>query len=108
MTVICTPAFAEAPCVSVAEKVTVNTRPACELVGVKLNTPFAGLKDEFAGRAIADSVTASPSGSLAVTVKVRSLPTAMICGPGTLITGGRLPDPPEVTVICSDPETVAP
>src|SRR2546425_1363004 len=88
VTVIGTEALADAPAVSVAVKDTIRVKPACALDGVKLNPPVAALKLALAGRFPALRVTASPSGSLAVTVNARSFPTSIVCGPGTLIIGG--------------------
>ena len=87
VTVIGTEALAEAPAVSVAVKEAANTMPACELEGVKLNISVAVLNEALVGRLSELRVTASPSGSLAVTVKVRVFPTSIVCGPGTLIIG---------------------
>ena len=87
VTVIGAEALADAPAVSVAVKEAVKTMPACELDGVKLNMPVAGLNEALVGRLSELRVTGSPSGSLAMTVKVRVFPTSIVCGPGTLNIG---------------------
>ena len=107
---IWTEALAEAPRASVAVKVGTTTWPAWLSTGVKVKTPVPGLNEELGGRLLAERVTASPSGSLAVTVKDNVLPTWTSWGPGTLMTGGRFcgGGSGESTVICTCRDAEAP
>src|SRR5436190_997951 len=74
---------------SLTEAVT-EYEPADPAAGRPVILPVAGSIESPGGRPVALKVSASPSGSLAISGSVTLSPSALVCGPGLVNVGGRL------------------